>query len=213
MTAETAIIAWLRWQDQSAATWLVHTHRQLVLSIARRAGAPPDLEEDALQEVFLRVFRYLPRFQPRQPFAHWLSVVARNTCAKLRRRWCQRHRLSALFENGATDVFAQDFPHDRCPDKQLMHHEKLAALEAGLGHLSAREREILERHTLGQEDAATLAASMGMSPGALRVVLHRARQKLCQARADKPAGEPAPRARKPSSASKSTEFKDEIRLQ
>jgi RNA polymerase sigma-70 factor (ECF subfamily) len=177
-TAENAITAWLHQRDQAAAAWLVHEHRSLVLGTARRWGVPAEMEQDAVQEVFLRVFNKLHLFQPEKPFAHWLSVVARNTCAKLRRHWCYRHKLSAVFEGAAVDVADVELTYSRSPDREAMHKEQVSVLEMALADLLPHERELAERHLIQGEATEETAAALGITPGALRVASHRLRKKL-----------------------------------
>jgi RNA polymerase sigma-70 factor (ECF subfamily) len=177
-TAENAITAWLHQRDQAAAASLVHEHRSLVLGTARRWGVPAEMEQDAVQEVFLRVFNKLHLFQPEKPFAHWLSGVARNTCAKLRRHWCHRHRLSAVFEGAAVDVSECDLRHEKTPETEATSRETVIGLNAALARLSPRERELVEKHHLEGESPAETAERLGMKPTAARVALHRALQKL-----------------------------------
>lgn len=160
-----AIQCWLNHRDQDAAAWLVNEHRPQVLRTARSWGAPAWMEEDVAQEVFLRVFRALHRFEPRMPFAHWLAVIARNTCAKLRRRWCRRHRLCAGFEDGARVMDDEAVCRQASPDDQLVHKEHLALLCLALSRLSERDRLLLE----GGSTILTAAQ---------RVALHRARTRL-----------------------------------
>lgn len=160
-----AIQCWLNHRDQDAAAWLVNEHRPQVLRTARSWGAPAWMEEDVAQEVFLRVFRALHRFEPRMPFAHWLAVIARNTCAKLRRRWCLRHRLFAGFEDGAREMDDEAVCRQASPDGQLVHKEHLALLCHALSRLSERDRLLLEG------GSTTLT-------GAQRVALHRVRNRL-----------------------------------
>lgn len=163
--AAIAIQSWLCRQDQDAAAWLVHEHRPQVLRVARAWGAPAWMEDDVVQEVFLRVFRALPRFEPRVPFAHWLAVIARNTCAKLRRHWCHRRRLSACFEEGAHEITEATDRAAAAPDALLMRNEHLARLSRSLAELSEKERELL-----GDSSSARSPAQ--------RMALHRARKKL-----------------------------------
>lgn len=160
-----AIQSWLSRHDQNAAAWLVNEHRSQVLRVARSWGAPHWLEEDVVQEVFLRVFRSLPRFESRMPFAHWLAVIARNTCAKLRRHWCHRHRLSVGFEDGALELLDETPSTQTAPDAQLIRKERMTHLTQALSQLSERDRRLLE----GTTSAQTLAH---------RVALHRARARL-----------------------------------
>lgn len=160
-----AIQSWLSRRDQSAAAWLMNEHRAQVLRAARSWGAPVWMEEDVVQEVFMRVFRSLPRFEPRMPFAHWLAVIARNTCAKLRRHWCHRHKLSAAFEDGAQELIDEAPGPQATPDTLLMRKEQMTQFEHALARLSERERRLLEGHSTAHTSAQ-------------RVALHRARTRL-----------------------------------
>lgn len=160
-----AIQSWLSRHDQSAAAWLVNEHRAQVLRAARSWGAPQWMEEDVVQEVFLRVFRSLSRFEPRMPFDHWLEVIARNTCAKLRRHWCHRHKLSAAFEDGAQELIDEAPSPQTSPDTLLIREEQMTHIQQALAHLSERDRLLLEGPSTTQTPAQ-------------RVALHRARTRL-----------------------------------
>lgn len=163
--AASAIQRWLASRDEKAAAWLFHAHRPQVLRAARAWGAPAWMEEDVVQEVFLRVFRALPRFEPCMPFAHWLAVIARNTCAKLRRHWCHRHKLSAGFANGAEELLKDVSGNQEAPDDRLIHKEQMTRFEHALAQLSERDRHLLAGHSTAHTPAQ-------------RVALHRARKRL-----------------------------------
>ena len=52
--------------------------------------------EDIVQDVFTNVHRFLDRFTPDRPFAHWLSVITLNACRiELRRRTARVRRHDA----------------------------------------------------------------------------------------------------------------------
>lgn len=53
--------------------------------------------EDVVQDVFTNVHRFLDRFTPDRPFAHWLSVITLNACRiELRRRQARIRRHDAF---------------------------------------------------------------------------------------------------------------------
>ena len=54
--------------DEGAWHELHHEHRPRALSFLRRLGVRPHEVDDACQEVFLQVFRYLDRFERRADF-------------------------------------------------------------------------------------------------------------------------------------------------
>src|SRR6185436_6861354 len=56
------------------------------LGFLRRLGVGPRETEDACQEVFLQIFRYLHRFERRADFRTWIYKLCISQAARLRRR-------------------------------------------------------------------------------------------------------------------------------
>lgn len=55
--------------------------------------------EEAVQDVFLAVFRNLPRYRFERPFLHWLNIVTLNACRMiLRKRASEQRRRRAAQE-------------------------------------------------------------------------------------------------------------------
>ncbi|MBI5496806.1 MAG: RNA polymerase sigma factor [Deltaproteobacteria bacterium] len=59
---------------------LVRRHQRRVFHFVLRSLRNPQAAEDALQEVFLRVVRNAPGYEPRAKFTTWLFTIARNHC-------------------------------------------------------------------------------------------------------------------------------------
>lgn len=71
----------------------------------------PDAEE-AVQDVFLAVYRHLGRFRFERPFQNWLSVITLNSCRMiLRKRASEQRRRSALKENTLDPPTSQPADH------------------------------------------------------------------------------------------------------
>jgi hypothetical protein len=58
--------------DSEAFEALVYSHEQMVLRTALRLLRHPHMAQDAAQETFLRLFRYLDRFDENRPLGPWL---------------------------------------------------------------------------------------------------------------------------------------------
>src|SRR5258705_13658707 len=58
---------------------MLRTERSVMLTARRMLGNPADAEE-AVQEVFLRVYKYLHRFDRTKPFEPWLYRLTVNAC-------------------------------------------------------------------------------------------------------------------------------------
>src|ERR1044071_4181912 len=72
--------------DVSAFEQILMRHERRVLSLAWRLLGRLEDAQDASQEVFLRAFRYLHRFDKSRPLAPWLMKMPVNVCHDLGRK-------------------------------------------------------------------------------------------------------------------------------
>jgi RNA polymerase sigma-70 factor, ECF subfamily len=72
--------------DREAFEALLLRHERAVLHTALRLLGRLDLAQDAAQEVFLRMHKYLARFDDERELGPWLYRVAVNVCRDLHRR-------------------------------------------------------------------------------------------------------------------------------
>ncbi len=89
--SETDLVRQARVGDEHAWESIVSTHRQAVFRLAYLTLGDPDEAEDLAQEVFVRVTRYLDRFDETRPLRPWLlritSNLARNRLRSIGRYW------------------------------------------------------------------------------------------------------------------------------
>ena len=88
----------------SAYQELVRRHSAAAFRRAYRLLGSRADAEDAVQEVFLKVFRAIPRLEIRGSFVHWLNAVTLNTSLRLldrRRRERRRREALQLHESAA----------------------------------------------------------------------------------------------------------------
>jgi RNA polymerase sigma-70 factor (ECF subfamily) len=78
---------------------LMDRHARRVQLRAARILGDENEAEDAMQEVFVNVHRFLHRYRPDQPFSHWLSVVTLNVCRIELRKRASRNRRHDAFRN------------------------------------------------------------------------------------------------------------------
>src|SRR5580765_5348586 len=64
--------------DSHAFSHIVRTYQVPVFNYVLRTVGDRGLAEDLTQEVFLRVFRSLPKFSFRSKFTTWLFQIAKN---------------------------------------------------------------------------------------------------------------------------------------
>jgi RNA polymerase sigma-70 factor, ECF subfamily len=78
--------------DDVALAELVRQTQPLVWRVCTALGSP-GLEEDLVQETYLRAMRALPTYRGEAPVRAWLLSIARNVCADHVRRRSRRVRL------------------------------------------------------------------------------------------------------------------------
>ena len=125
--------------------------------------------EDLCETVFLRTYEALDRYEDRgHPFSAYLYQVAKNLLADH-----YRHQ-SKLEPESESDTAGDESSGDR--DQQ----EELLAVAQALGQLSEDYREVIRLRVVLELPTETVASWMGRSPGAVRVLLHRALRELHQ---------------------------------
>lgn len=118
--------------DREAFACLFEQYKNLVYKTAYLMLGDRDEAEDALQEVFVQVYRSLASFDARKAaFSTWLHRVTFNYCLNQHRK---HHRL-ALSLDEIPVVFASEFPGDQLAEKQL--------LEQAVCRLSDRQRAVI----------------------------------------------------------------------
>ncbi len=123
--------------------------------------------EDATSEIFLEVFVALPRYQERA-FAAWLFRIAHNTVVN-----SQKRRPTTVLD--ADRLLA---PGPTLEDAAVDAAERHELLQA-ISHLADEQRNVLELDSAGWS-GGEIAAAMGKSEAAVRMLRHRAVERLKQ---------------------------------
>jgi RNA polymerase sigma-70 factor, ECF subfamily len=113
-TSETELIRRARADDQEAFAELVMAHADRVYGALRRFGLDVGDADEVAQEVFLRAWRGLDRFERRAQFSTWLYRIAFNEAQRrLSRRTLPRAQPGP--EDAPDPVAALPEPDASCP--------------------------------------------------------------------------------------------------
>ena len=137
--------------------------------VRMRVNAESDAE-DISERVFLRTFEALDRYEERgHPFSAYLYRVARNLLVDHYRR-----QPASVGLEEATDVGEVDSD----PDTVVIRREEVRQISEAIEQLPEDYREVIRLRVVLELPNATVAAWMERSPGAVRVLLHRALKAL-----------------------------------
>lgn len=128
---------------------------------------------DAAQETFLRLFRGLSQYNPKRPLRPYVMAIAVN-CARAHLRWRRAHPEAPVDAPEGVDAAAEaDLPHE-----PLARGELVRAVKDALGGLPDMLREVCVLFYLEECSCRETATILNTSEGAVRIALHRARQRL-----------------------------------
>jgi RNA polymerase sigma-70 factor, ECF subfamily len=173
---EHELIRSARSGDEDAFAELVTRHAGRVCGALRRFGLNAGEADEVAQEVFLRAWRGLDRFEERAQFATWLYRIAFN---EAQRRRSRRTLPLAQPDPDREDplVGVPDSP-DLGPEEQALSREFQRILDGALAQLPMEWRDAVVLRDIegfSTEDAAAIA---GVRTAALKSRLHRGRMRL-----------------------------------
>lgn len=85
---------------------MIHSQQRVMAMTWRMLGNEADAR-DASQEVFLRVYKYLKRFDQNQDFFAWLYTIVVNVCRDIaRKRQHDRDRFTSITDEAGDEIFA-----------------------------------------------------------------------------------------------------------
>ncbi|MBM3239914.1 RNA polymerase sigma factor [Candidatus Poribacteria bacterium] len=177
MTEDEILIAQFKDGDQNAFSTLMTKYKSLLFSYVRRKVGDNDDAEDITQEVFVKVYRALPNWQPRASFQTWLYTIARNRCTDYHRARTRRQFQSLdddeefTLTPPATDIYSD-------PEKMAEESELGRIISEAIEQLSPKQKEVFRLHHYQGLQIKEIAETLGMADGSVKVHHHRAMKKL-----------------------------------
>jgi len=149
---------------------LARRYQGRLYSYAMRIVGDVHVAEDLAQEVLLRTYRSLSRFDATQRLGPWIFGIAAHVCRDwLRRRSRRREQVQEHIEEAETAPAAADVAAAR---------EQRNRVRRAVRRLPLKYREVIVLHYLESLGYDDVAASLGIKPAAARRRALRAREML-----------------------------------
>jgi len=173
---DLAVITRFKKGDSSAFEEIILKYQDKIFNLCRHMLGNPDDAQDAAQDVFLKAYQALSKFQPEASLYTWLYRIATNTCIDYRRK--------PVFESlfGHTEE-GEKLIHDRpsdspSPEKLVQSKQIDTALQKGLGKLSPKLRAIIVLKEIEDLSYEEIAETLDISMGTVKSRIARAREEL-----------------------------------
>jgi len=148
--------------DRAAFGEIVVRHERRVLTLAFRLLGTMEDAQDAAQEVFLRTFKYLRRFDSSRPLEPWLVRTTVNVCHGLGRK---RQQQRAVFVHA--DFLEHADPGGN-PHTELRAEEQRRMLHQALESLGEKERTAIVLRDIEGFTTVEVADILGSSEATVR---------------------------------------------
>lgn len=162
--------------DQQAFGELVVMHANRVHGVLRRLGLDASETDEVAQEVFVRVWRGLAKFEKRAQFSTWLYRIAFNEAQRRLAR-----RAPPPVESGPDrDDLIVSLPEapDLGPEARVLHRELEQTLEEALARLPDEWRAAVVLRDIEGLSTEEAAQVIGTGQAAFKSRLHRGRMQL-----------------------------------
>jgi RNA polymerase sigma-70 factor (ECF subfamily) len=169
----------LRTGEEAAYEALLARFQQPVYNLAFRLLSDPGDASDAVQEVFLKVFRNVGHFRRQSSLKTWIYRITVNE-AHNQRRWFFRHRsrevgLDGEPEEGRSRCIADSA---RSPFDCAFDREKHVLIENALAHINPLFREVVVLRDVEDLSYEEIAEVLQISLGTVKSRIMRGREAL-----------------------------------
>src|SRR6201981_4002337 len=167
--------------DKESFEVLVERHQNRVFAVARGILKRQEDVEDVAQQVFVKAYFSLKRFDQRAAFSTWLYKITVNECWDLLRKRKARPLVyeSDFSEEQSRQYAATDREATKGPDtgdRMAMRQQ----LETMLSQLDKRDRAMLILKEVEGFSVEEIADSMGLNANTGEVRLFRARKRIVE---------------------------------
>lgn len=179
---EETLIKRCKDRDLEAFGVLVDLYQSRVYGFVRRMIRSQEDTEDISQEVFVKAFQNISRFDGRASLATWLFRIATNLCIDKLRRKDRRPEQVPMMGEGDAEFDLADARYD--PVSMAVSREMEKTIEAAILGLSDKLKPVLLLHDLEGLSYEDIARILGVPIGTVKSRLFLARTRLQEALAN-----------------------------
>jgi RNA polymerase sigma-70 factor (ECF subfamily) len=172
---EEDVITRSQCRDLAAFEQLVRKYQPYAFSLAMKFLCDEAEASDVVQDSFLRVWKNIDRYDPKQRFTTWLYKIVINLCVD-RFRVLKRSR--SIFLSRDRDPVMEDLPDERDWETMRSHEQLADVIRTLSGRLSPKQRMVFTLRDLQDLTVEEVVEITGLSTGSVKTNLHYARKSI-----------------------------------
>lgn len=144
--AEQALVDQCRRQDFDAFGRIVDAYQARVYGFVRRMLPNDEEAMDVTQEVFIKAFQAVSRFDGRSSLRTWLFKIAYNLCIDRSRRYDRTPQMLSMEPNVEGDEPFELSDHTWNPEQAMLTSEFMEIVDQAIASMSEKLRTVLLLH-------------------------------------------------------------------
>ena len=182
--SDAALVERFKGGDRSAYSEIVQRYQHRVFTLAMRWMGDEQIAAEVSQDVFIALFKALPKFRGDAKLSTWVYRVVVNHCKNRRlyrqRRAADRHE-SLEGSRDDDDVPRRQFASEGPGADSTTHRSEAEELiHTALAELDEEQRSIILLRDLEDLSYEEIGALLGLPRGTVKSRLHRARSELAK---------------------------------
>lgn len=177
---EKELISRAKQGDMLAFEELILQHEKIVYNVAFRMMNHSEDAKDLSQEVFLKAYKNLEKFDERSSFSTWLYRITTNTCIDemRRRKGKQSYSLDAELENEEGSIQQQMASEEETPEERLLREEGKSEILQALDTLSEEHKAAVILRDIRGMSYEEISEIIELPMGTVKSRISRARNQL-----------------------------------
>ena len=179
MSNEKALVQQAKAGDRNAFAALVSAYEGKIYNLALRYLGNREDAMDASQEVFLRVFRFLPGFQEESGFSTWIYRIGVNVCKDMLVKRNKRNELSLELPDDEDEYRTVEVSDERYDPQAIVEQSDLReSLASAIAELPQQQREMIVLRDIQGLSYEEIGQVLCLESGTVKSRLSRARENL-----------------------------------
>ncbi|MGC9313256.1 MAG: RNA polymerase sigma factor [Sediminispirochaetaceae bacterium] len=163
--------------DRNAFREIVDRYTPVLFSLCYRMLGDSHTAEEAVQEIFVRIYRSLRRYDLERRFFTWMYTIALNYLRSVRRssRWKEKDKILSFQESAYLQAEAHSSTE---PEEETVRREAERAVMKAAALLPVKYREVFVMREIEGISGQETAEILGIPENTVKTRLRRAREQM-----------------------------------
>lgn len=163
--------------DRNAFREIVDRYTPVLFSLCYRMLGDSHTAEEAVQEIFVRIYRSLPRYDLERRFFTWMYTIALNYLRSVRRssRWKEKDKVLSFQDSAYLQAEAHRSAE---PEEETVRREAELAVLKAAAQLPVKYREVFVLREIEGISGQETAEILGIPENTVKTRLRRAREQM-----------------------------------